>query len=401
MGRATGLLSARKAATLKQPGRHADGGNLYLSISENGGRRWVLLYTLNGKRREMGLGSAADGQVSLAVAREQASEARRLLHAGIDPLADKQARKQAERPIPTFGAFADDYLASHRPKFRNEKHAAQWEMTLTTYCQPIRSLPVDAIDTEAVLKVLQPIWTEIPETASRLRGRIENVLDAAKARGYFHGENPARWRGHLKALLPARQRLTRGHHAALPYDDLPDFIAALRARQSLAAMALELCILTATRSGEIIKAKWSELDLDKAVWTIPARRMKAGYEHRVPLSLRAMQILKSLPKVEHTDYVFPGQRPRQAAVINGDGNAASPHESCRHHRARLPFDFPGLGFGADIISARDLRARPGASYQRQGGSRLPARRPVRKAPQADGSLGYLLRTSKECQSRSD
>jgi integrase len=179
-------------------------------------------------------------------------------------------------------------------------------MTLKTYCGPIRSVPVNAIDTEAVLKVLQPIWTKIPETAARLRGRIENILDAAKAKGLLTIENPARWRGHLKTLLPARQRLTRGHHAALPYDDLPAFMTELRARESMAALALELAILTATRTSEVINAKWREFDLAKALWTIPAIRMKAGHEHRIPLTACAVKILKSLQKLSHSHHVFPG-----------------------------------------------------------------------------------------------
>ena len=267
-----GKLNARKVETLTKPGRYSDGGNLYLRISPNGGKRWSFFYRSGDKMRDLGLGSAAKGQVSLAEARDKAAEARALIRAGTDPISvmGKEAREKRDRTIPTFGEFADDYLKSHRPKFRNEKHAAQWEMTLTTYCEPIRSRPVNAIDTEAVLKVLQPIWTTIPETASRLRGRIENILDAARARGFLTGENPARWRGHLKTILPARQRLTRGHHAALPYDDLPAFMADLRARKSTAALALELTILTATRSGEILNAEWREFDLDKAVWTIPA-----------------------------------------------------------------------------------------------------------------------------------
>ena len=169
-------------------------------------------------------------------------------------------------------------------------------MSLKTYCQPIRSLRLNEIDTEAVLKVLQPIWTKIPETASRLRGRIENILDAAKAKGYRQGENPAQWRGHLKTILPARQRLTRGHHAAMAYDELPEFLGLLRAKQATAALALELCILTATRSGEVINARWQEFDLKKAIWTIPAIRMKAGHEHRIPLAERVVAILKSFHK---------------------------------------------------------------------------------------------------------
>ena len=306
MARAINKLSARKAATVKEPGRYSDGGNLYLFISPNGGRRWTFLYRFKGKQHELGLGSAAEGQVSLAEARSRAAGERRLLSAGTDPRAAKEARKQAERVIPTFGAFTAEYLASHRGKWRNQKHAGQWETTIATYCGPIRTMPVNVIDTEAMLKVLQPIWTKIPETASRVRGRIEAILDAAKAKGLRTGDNPARWRGHLKTLLPARQRLTRGHHAALPYDDLPAFMADLRARQSTAALALELAILTATRTGEVINAKWPEFDLAKAIWTIPAIRMKAGHEHRIPLTAHAVKILKSLHKLLHNDHVFPG-----------------------------------------------------------------------------------------------
>jgi integrase len=288
---------------------------LYLFISPSGSKRWTFFYRFGkdheGKpiRREMGLGSAGKGEVSLAEAREMAVSARKLLNAGKDPLDERLAIERAGRGVPTFGAFADEYLESHRTKFRNEKHIAQWEMTLSKYCQPIRSLPVNAIDTEAVLKVLQPIWKKIPETASRLRGRIENILDAAKAKGHRNGENPAQWRGHLKTLLPTRQRLTRGHHAALPYDDLPAFMAELRARESFASMALELTILTATRSGEVLNAEWREFDLAKAVWTIPAVRMKAGHEHRIPLTTRAVEILQALDqtKTKKNPFVFPGQ----------------------------------------------------------------------------------------------
>jgi integrase len=310
MAREMGRLNARKVETLTQPGRYADGRNLYLQISRNGGKRWTFFYRFGkGVRREMGLGSAAKGGVSLAQARDKAADARKLLNAGIDPLAAKETRKRTEGNIPTFGACADEYIANHRPMFRNEKHAAQWEMTLKTYCEPIRSLPVNTVDTNAVLSVLKGIWTDIPETAARLRGRIERVLDAAKAKAFFTGENPARWRGHLKTLLPARQRLTRGHHAALPYDDLPLFMAELRRRQSTAALALELAILSASRTSEVLNARWNEFDLNKAIWTIPAHRMKAGHQHRIPLAPRAVAILKSLEKVPHNDHVFPGNVP--------------------------------------------------------------------------------------------
>lgn len=311
MAKKLAVSSARTVETLAKAGRHNAGDNLYLSITKAGSKRWVFLYSFGGQRRELGLGSAANGHVTLAQAREKAIEARKLIILGDDPVKvmGKSARAIAERGIPSFGSFADDYLAAHGPKFRNDKHKAQWTMTLTTYCAPIRSKPVNEIDTTDVLKVLQPIWAKIPETASRLRGRIENVLDSAKAQGFRDGlENPARWKSHLKSILPARQRLTRGHHAALPYDDLPALLTALRGKQSTAALALELCILTATRSGEILNAIWSEFDLAKGVWTIPAIRMKAGQEHRVPLTARALDILQSLHKLklEHNDHVFAG-----------------------------------------------------------------------------------------------
>jgi integrase len=311
MAKQLAVSSARTVETLTKAGRHNAGDNLYLSINKTGGKRWVYLYVFGGKRRELGLGSAAKGFVNLADARDKAIEARKLISAGEDPIKvmGKSARAIAERGIPDFGSFADDYLATHGPKFRNNKHKAQWAMTLQTYCASIRSRPVNEISTDDVLRVLQPIWSKIPETASRVRGRIENILDAAKARGYRDGmDNPARWRGHLEALLPARQRRTRGHHAALAYDDVSEFLATLQDRQATAAMALELCILTATRSGETLNATWQEFDLKKAVWTIPALRMKAGHEHRIPLSARALEILKALHKLRsnHNDHVFAG-----------------------------------------------------------------------------------------------
>lgn len=309
-----GNLNARRVETLSEPGRYSDGGNLYLHISPNGGKRWIFAYRgapkagSKNNRYEVGLGSAGPNGVSLAEARALADQARQLLRQGKDPLTAKREAARAAAAVPTFGEFADEYLKTHRPKYRNEKHAAQWEMTLgDAYCKPIRSLPVNEIDTAAVLKLLQPIWQRVPETASRLRGRIENVLDAARARGLHPGPNPATWRGHLQSLLPARQRLTRGHHAALPYDEIPDFLEKLRIREGLAALALEFAILTACRSGEVLGARWEEIDLDKGVWTIPAVRMKAGHIHRVPLSGRALEILKSIPKGE-SPFVFPGEK---------------------------------------------------------------------------------------------
>lgn len=309
-----GKLNARKVETLTKPGRYSDEGtpNLYLRITPNGGKRWTFFYRFGKQRKDLGLGSAGPGGVSLAEARKKADAARAILRTGTDPMSvlGKDAQEKVDRTVPTFGAFADDYIKSHKPKFRNEKHIAQWETTLgEAYCKAIRSKPLNEIDTEAVLSVLKPIWTKVPETASRLRGRIENVLDAARAMSHRDGPNPAAWRGHLKSLLPARAKLTRGHHAALAYDAMPEFMAALRAREGLAARALELTILCASRSGEVLGARWEEFDLEKAIWTIPGARMKAGRAHRIPLSARALDILKSIPKLDGNPHVFPGLKP--------------------------------------------------------------------------------------------
>jgi len=309
MARPLHKLTARQAETIVKPGRHSDGGGLYLFISGDGRRRWTFLYTWRGKLREAGLGSANKGGVTLKAAREKAAEGRAMVKAGVDPIAEWN--KADPEAVPPFGRVADDYLAAHEGGFRNEKHRAQWAMTLTRYCEPIRSTPVDKVDTEAVLSVLQPLWTRAAETASRLRGRIEAVLDAAKARGFIdrNHANPARWKGHLDKLLPKRAKLTRGHHAAMPYAEVPAFIASLRERPAAAARALEFCILTATRSGESLAARWDEMDLDGKVWTVPAARTKAAREHRVPLSDRAIAILEEMKAGRTGDCVFPGQRP--------------------------------------------------------------------------------------------
>jgi integrase len=269
-------LSARAVETLSKRGRHADGGGLYLSISDEGRRRWVFMYVLDGKQREAGLGSAGKGGVPLKAAREQAAEGRAMLKSGLDPLAEWN--KPAAESGPTFGAAADEYLAAHDGIFRNEKHKAQWRMTLTRYCEPIRNMQVDAVDTEAVFSVLKPLWARAPETASRLRGRIEAVLDAARARGHIgrNEANPARWRGHLDKLLPKRPKLTRGRHAAMPYADVPAFVAALRERPAIAARSLEFCILTAARSGEALAARWAEINFEAKVWVVPPERTKGA-----------------------------------------------------------------------------------------------------------------------------
>jgi integrase len=297
-----GHLTARKVETAK-PGKHGDGANLYLVVSKTGARKWVLRFRFRGKSKEMGLGSFA--RVPLADAREKAASARRKIAKGLNPI-DERKR---DGGIPTFGEMADDVRETLAAGFRNEKHKAQWKSTLETYAAPLRGKPVDTIATDDVLSVLKPIWTTKAETASRVRGRIEKVLDAAKAKGFRNGENPARWRGHLDHLLPRHSKLSRGHHAAMPYEEVASFIAKLRMREATAAMALELCILTAARSGEILGMRWSEIDFDKKIWTVPANRMKAGREHRVPLSGRAVNILHELEPLKggDGDFVFPGR----------------------------------------------------------------------------------------------
>jgi integrase len=248
--------------------------------------------------------------VTLARARELASHARAKLADGTNPRDARRASAGA-----TFGECADQLVQAMRPSWRNGKHAAQWEMTLREYAAPLRRLPVEKVTTDDVLSVLKPVWNEKPETASRLRGRIERVLDAAKVQGLRTGENPARWRSHLDQLLPKRQRLTRGHHAAMDYAELPDFISNLHSRQATAALALEFAILTAARSGEVLAARWEEFDLDRGVWIVPATRMKASREHRVPLSHGALEIAKAMHDHRNGEFVFPGQKPGKSLSV--------------------------------------------------------------------------------------
>lgn len=306
MSKAVKKLSAREVTTKSEPGRHSDGEGLYLNVTPSGARSWLFMWKRDGKRREMGLGSVRD--VPLKDARELASQARRQVFAGFDPIEAKRNAAAAVAGVPTFGVVADALLAAKKTEWRNEKHRDQWRASLEDHSLALRARPVDQIDTAAVLAVLKPLWQKKPETASRLRGRIEAVLDAAKAQGHRSGENPAAWRGHLSHLLPKRQKLTRGHHAAMPYVDVPAFMARLRNLTTTAAMALEFAILTAARSGEVYGARWPEIDADAKVWIIPAHRMKAGREHRIPLSDRAMTIIAELAKAKTGEFVFSGQK---------------------------------------------------------------------------------------------
>lgn len=298
-------LSARAVATIKDPGRHGDGGGLYLVVDyKTGTKRWTVLYTINGKRREIGLGSL--NAVSLARARELAADVRAKVADGVDPLAEAST-PQKEAP-PTFGAVADRFMADRETEWRNPKHRAQWRTTLEVGAASIWSMPVGDVDTAAVLAVLRPIWATKPETARRTRGRMESVLDAARATGHRTGENPARWRGHLDAILPRSKKLTRGHHAALPYPQIPAFMIDLAGRKGQSSRALELLILTAARSGEVRGMAWDEVNLGDALWTVPGERMKSGRTHRVPLSAPALDILRRLHPDRASDLVFPGVR---------------------------------------------------------------------------------------------
>ena len=315
MARALKRLTAVSIAALKKPGRHADGGNLYLTVTKTPGglsKHWTFLFMLDGKQREAGFGPLST--VTLAEAREKARQWRGRLLDGEDPLEMKQAAtaarkaaKVAEKARKTFGQCADELVKSKRSRWRNEKHRAQWQL-LATQCAEIWSVPVDAIDAHAVLKVLNPMWNRTPETASRVRGRIEAVLDYAKAHKLITGENPAAWKGNLSHVLPKRKSIDRSHHAAMPYRDVPDFLAKLRQTDTLPALALEFTILTAARVGEALGAKWDEIDVSNKVWSIPADRMKAGVDHQVPLSARAMEILARMAVIRSAAFVFPGQR---------------------------------------------------------------------------------------------
>lgn len=278
-----------------------------MQVSRGGGKSWVFRYTLHGRAREMGLGS----HVSLDLARRKASAARELLVEGLDPIAAREGERRSEgrrAAAFTFDRCAELYVDAHKAGWRNAKHAAQWAATLRTYASPtFGTLPVAAIDTAMVISVLESIWRDKTETASRVRGRIESVLDWAKVRGYRDGENPARWRGHLDKLLPRRFKVAMvKHHPALPYAEIASFMIALRERPGIAPKALQFLILTAARVSEVVNATWGEIDFEAQVWRVPPERMKAGREHRVPLTGAVLELLKLLAMGKQSQYIFPG-----------------------------------------------------------------------------------------------
>lgn len=315
MHRQVNRLTALAVSRAKKRGMYADGAGLYLQVTTSNAKSWVFRYMLSGKPRYMGLG--AFPTFTLADARLKALEARRLCGEGVDPIDTRNAargaaRLEAAKSI-TFEDAAVAYIEAHKPGWRNEKHAAQWTSTLSTHVFPIfGGLPVQSVDVTLVMKVLEPIWATKTETASRVRGRIESVLDWASARGYRLGENPARWRGHLENLLPRRSKVQKvKHHPALPYGEIGAFVGDLRTQEGTAASALLFLILTACRTGEVIRAKWGEFNISEASWTIPAERVKTGREHRIPLSPAALTIINAQQAVRATnddgEFVFSGR----------------------------------------------------------------------------------------------
>jgi integrase len=310
MARSINRLSALGARKLTRPGLYHDGAGLYLRVGGSSSKSWTYRYMLAGRSREMGLGPFRI--VSLAEARGKAAEASRLRLAGIDPIAVRKnvvlkARVDQESSR-TFMDCGRQYIESHRAEWKNEKHGAQWQATLDTYVAPVfGELPIQDIDLVLVMRVLEPIWKTKTETASRVRGRIERILDWATTAGYRQGDNPARWRGHLENLLPRRSKVRKvTHHPALPYAEVGSFVAALRELDGIAPDAFEFLILTAARTSEVLGARWDEIDLQNATWTVPASRIKAAKEHRVPLSEPATRILRQMAEVREDNLVFPG-----------------------------------------------------------------------------------------------
>jgi len=334
MARPLHRLTALKVERTKAPGMYADGGSLYLRIAPGGSKQYIFRYIRGGRLHDMGIGPAHT--LSLAEARERATEARKLLLDAIDPLANKRARlaalKAAEAKAMTFQQCVEGFIRDNESSWTNPRHAREWKTSLIKHAFPVLgSLPVAAIDTPLVLKVVKPLWERVPETASRVRGRIENVLGWATVHHYRSSDNPARWQGLLEHALPT---VVKGdHHAAMPYAEVPAFLAKLRQQTSVPARCLEFLILTGVRLDEAREMVWVEVDLDNRVWTIPGSRMKGGKEHRVPLSAAAIAALQGLHAIRQSDYVFPGAHPGKAIgksvplrLLNGiTGNGATVH----------------------------------------------------------------------------
>jgi integrase len=415
MARVLEKLSPAAVKNANKPGMYGDGGGLWLHVGPNAigedgkptktGKSWIFRFMLDGKAREMGLGPLHT--IGLSEARDLARACRKQVLEGIDPLETKHAKRKARKleaaKAITFKACAAKYIAANKAGWRNAKHADQWDATLETYVYPvIGGLSVGEIDTGHVTKILEPIWTTKSETASRVRGRIESVLSYAATHKWLAGENPARWRGHLENVLPKKSKVAKvEHHAALPWRDVGTFMKALAREKGVAALALRFAILTAARTGEVIGARWSEIDLAQKVWTVPAERMKAEREHRVPLTDEVMAILEEAEKLRHgeSDFVFPGAK-KDASLSNmamlvllrrmgrGDITAHGFRSTFRDWAAET-------GQPADIAEAALAHAvgnKTAAAYQR--GDLLDRRRKLMEAwvafcsrvPAADGNV---------------
>lgn len=314
MGKRQNELGALEVSRIKTRGIHFVGGvaGLAINVTKSGSRSWILRYQVGGKRRDKGLGGYPD--VTLAQAKEAARAARAKIAHGIDPIEDGRALRSqliaSQVSAITFSQAAKQYIDTHEDSWRNAKHTQQWRNTIQTYADPvIGRVLIRDVDLPQILKVLEPIWRTKTETASRLRGRMESVLDWASARGFRTESNPARWKGLLDKLLPSPGKIAKAdHHRALPYAGMPEFMKSLAEQQGIAPRALEFAILTACRSGEVRGAKWTEIDMDNGVWIVPAIRMKAGKEHRVPLSAAAMDIVKLQKESAFCNFVFPSSR---------------------------------------------------------------------------------------------
>ena len=308
MGKLT-TKGVQKLIRESKPALTNDGDGLYLKIGKSGGASWIYRFRWDGKLRDMGLGSCSD--ISLSEARDLAAANRKLVKQGINPRdARLEKEKETKKVAITFTSCAARYIKAHRRSWRNAKHARQWVSTLKAYARPkIGEKPIEDISTQDVLGVLKPIWTDKNETAKRVQGRVENILDYAAAHGYRDPVNPARWRGHLDKLLAKPSKVQKvHHHPAMPYDKVADFMKSVQEYSSMSSKALQFLILTATRTSEVLNAEWSEIDSDNATWTIPAERMKANREHRVPLSQQSLAILTRLPRVNGNSHVFPGMK---------------------------------------------------------------------------------------------
>ena len=376
MGKYKAPLSALAVSKIRAKGLHFVGGvpNLALNVTTSGTRSWILRYRLGGRTREMGLG--AYPEVSLAEGRGMALLNRKLLRDGIDPIAAKQERgiKHAEDSVRrlTFSSAAQQYIESRRSGWKSVKHADQWQQTLQTFAFPIiGNLPVRNIALDHILKVIEPIWTTRTETANRVRGRIEVILDWAKVRGYREGDNPATWKGNLDTILPPRSKVSKvKHHAALAWEKCPEFFSRLRNNTNTGSLALKFCILTACRSGEVRGAQWSEIDLEKAVWTIPAERMKAGREHRVPLSKPAIELLRNTPRFVDEALVFSGSHGKVLSDMTLLKQLRDMNETFTVHGFRSSFrDWAGEStrFPREVIEhalAHQLKDKAEAAYAR-------------------------------------